>query len=222
MTVVINGSTGITTDGGYTGDGVSFADNAPANSLVVDSSGNVGVGTDTPISDAKLTLGNGGTGDVAIALQRSGASQADAALVNTAGSIVFKSGDASTVAGMTERLRVTTSGTLQFDSGYGSVATAYGCRAWVNFNGTGTVAIRASGNVSSISDLGTGRFRVNFSTAMPDANYAASWDTVAQTTNGMDINTQPGTFLTTSIECQVRTPGGVLNDPTDIGLTVIR
>jgi hypothetical protein len=47
------------------------------------------------------------------------------------------------------------------------------CRAWVNFNGTGTVAIRASGNVSSITDNGTGDYTVNFTTAMSDANYAA-------------------------------------------------
>ena len=64
------------------------------------------------------------------------------------------------------------SGNIQFNSGYGSVATAYACRAWVNFNGTGTVAIRASGNVSSITDNGTGDYTVNFTTAMPDVNYA--------------------------------------------------
>ena len=48
----------------------------------------------------------------------------------------------------------------------------YKCRAWVNFNGTGTVAIRASGNVSSITDNGTGNYTVNFTTAMPDGNYS--------------------------------------------------
>ncbi|HSV73592.1 MAG TPA: hypothetical protein VLH79_07520 [Chthonomonadales bacterium] len=52
-------------------------------------------------------------------------------------------------------------------------APIYACRAWVNFNGTGTVAIRASGNVSSITDNGTGDYTVNLTTAMPDANYAA-------------------------------------------------
>jgi hypothetical protein len=46
------------------------------------------------------------------------------------------------------------------------------CRAWVNFDGTGTVAIRASYNVSSITDNGVGDYTVNFTTAMPDANYA--------------------------------------------------
>lgn len=65
------------------------------------------------------------------------------------------------------------SGNFQFNSGYGSVATAFGCRAWVNFNGTGTVAIRASGNVSSITDAGVGDYIINLSSAMPDANYAA-------------------------------------------------
>ena len=51
-------------------------------------------------------------------------------------------------------------------------APVYAARAWCNFNGTGTVAIRASGNVSSITDNGTGDYTVNFTTAMPDANYA--------------------------------------------------
>jgi hypothetical protein len=50
-------------------------------------------------------------------------------------------------------------------------APIYACRAWCNFNGTGTVAIRASGNVSSITDNGIGDYTVNFTTAMPDANY---------------------------------------------------
>jgi len=64
------------------------------------------------------------------------------------------------------------SGNLQFNSGYGSVATAYGVRAWINYNGTNN-AIRASGGVSSITDRGTGNWDVNFSFSMPDANYSA-------------------------------------------------
>lgn len=47
-------------------------------------------------------------------------------------------------------------------------------KAWVNFNGTGTVAIRAGFNVSSITDLAAGKYQVNFTTAMPDASYAVS------------------------------------------------
>ena len=53
-------------------------------------------------------------------------------------------------------------------------APVYAARAWVNFNGEGTVAIRASGNVSSITDNGTGNYTVNFTNAMPDANYSVS------------------------------------------------
>jgi hypothetical protein len=51
-------------------------------------------------------------------------------------------------------------------------APVYACRAWVNFNGTGTPAIREDGNVSSITDDGAGNYRVNFTTALPDVNYS--------------------------------------------------
>lgn len=51
-------------------------------------------------------------------------------------------------------------------------APSYTCRAWVNFNGSGTVAIRASGNVSSITDIGVGIYITNYATAMPDENYS--------------------------------------------------
>jgi hypothetical protein len=66
-------------------------------------------------------------------------------------------------------------------------APTYACRAWVNFNGTGTVAIRASGNVSSVTDNGTGDYTVNFTTAMPDANYSAT----ASTDDVIDTATPP-------------------------------
>lgn len=52
-------------------------------------------------------------------------------------------------------------------------APVYACRAWVSFNGTGSVTIRGSGNVSSITDNGTANYTVNFTTAMPNANYSA-------------------------------------------------
>ena len=68
-------------------------------------------------------------------------------------------------------------GNFLINSGYGSVAIAYAARAWVNFNGTGTVAIRASGNVSSITDNGAGDYTVNFTTLMPDTNYSVSGGT---------------------------------------------
>jgi hypothetical protein len=60
----------------------------------------------------------------------------------------------------------------KLDGAQTGTAPIYGARAWVNFNGTGTVAIRASGNVTSITDLGVGDYQVNLTTAMSDANYA--------------------------------------------------
>jgi hypothetical protein len=65
---------------------------------------------------------------------------------------------------------------LKLRQGFNATGTApvFACRAWVNFNGTGTVAIRASGNVTSITDNGTGDYTVNFATAMVDANYSVS------------------------------------------------
>jgi hypothetical protein len=69
-------------------------------------------------------------------------------------------------------------------------APSYSARAWVNFNGTGTVAIRASGNVSSITDNGTGDYTVNFTTAMADINYSV----VSQVSN-----TDSGTGLMVTI-----------------------
>ena len=53
-------------------------------------------------------------------------------------------------------------------------APIYACRAWVNFDGNGTVPIRTSGNVSSITDVGQGRYILNFTTDMPDANYVVA------------------------------------------------
>ena len=85
-----------------------------------------------------------------------------------------------------QRARITstglTVGSAELATPSGS-APLYAARAWVNFNGTGTVAIRASGNVTSITDNGTGDYTVNFTTAMPDANYACSFATQRSATN---------------------------------------
>jgi hypothetical protein len=101
-------------------------------------------------------------------------SAASTAITNGTSNVSISSSNGAITASTngTSALTITTGQILQFDSGYGSVATAYGCRAWVNFNGTGTVAIRASGNVSSITDNATADYTVNFTTAMPDINYA--------------------------------------------------
>lgn len=66
-----------------------------------------------------------------------------------------------------------TADSINLNAGYGSDAPIYGVRAWVNFNATGTVAIRESGNVSSVTDNATGDYTINFTSALPDVNYAA-------------------------------------------------
>ena len=140
-------------------------------SMRIDSSGNVGIGTSSPGArlDVRTTSSTQATftrtGQTAVCTLYQSTADTYLSATNSGANLILATQD-------TERMRLDSSGNLLFNSGYGSVATAYGCRAWVNFNGTGTVAIRASGNVSSITDNGTGDYTVNFTTAMPDANYS--------------------------------------------------
>ena len=90
--------------------------------------------------------------------------------INGSGTITGASTLATTVASPT--FTTPNIDSAQFATVSGT-APIYAARAWVNFNGTGTVAIRASGNVSSITDNGVGNYSINFTIAMPDVNYAA-------------------------------------------------
>ena len=110
----------------------------------------------------------------------------------------------------------TISGDMAFNSGYGSAAVAYGCRAWVNFNGTGTVAIRASGNVTSITDNSTGNYTVNFTTALVDANYSAVAASFRFT------QTAAGTHSTTQLNVVSQDIGGSSVDVDTIQVAVFR
>ena len=131
-------------------------------------SGNIGIGTSSPAvrlhaysSDAEtiLRLEPGQTGarawDIISASGPTGVGQ---------GALSFY--DRTSNA---ERARLDNSGNFLFNSGIGSARIAYGVRAWVNFSSVGGISIRASGNVSSISDDGSSHF-ISYSNAMPDAN----------------------------------------------------
>jgi len=122
-------------------------------------------GTITGITD--LTVADGGTGASTITANSvilgNGASALSGNLVapSTTGNVLTSNGTTWTSAAAPTGITTTT----------GSAAY-YGARAWVNFNGTGTVVIRDSVNVSSITDRGVGVYRINMTNAMSDVNYA--------------------------------------------------
>ena len=115
-------------------------------------------------------------------------------------------------------------------SAIGNIGTAplYAARAWVNFNGTGTVAIRASGNVSSITDNGTGDYTVNFTTALTDANYCVAGSAQFDEANNDDnapyigIRRSSTALSTGSVRVVCRTGANSGTDGTRICVQVIR
>jgi len=185
MAVTINASTSAGLVQTADTSGVLALQTAGTTAVTVDASQNVGVGTASPVTYGKLAVaGTSAFGvdqtDYIAAIGGGGTARVEAVGGNTNINVALSTKGSGAFYiwrggyGGTNTLLIDSSSNLQFNSGYGSVATAYGCRAWVNFNGTGTVAIRASGNVSSITDNGTGDYTINFSTAMPDANYSVS------------------------------------------------
>ena len=107
-----------------------------------------------------------------------------------------------------------------FDSAGGNAV-----KAWVNFNGTGTVAIRAAFNVSSITDNGTGDYTVNFTNAMVDASYCVAGIAASSTTKA-DLcgaaSTTP--YTTTSARLLTSAGGGstAMNDPENVSVAIFR
>ena len=142
----------------------------------IDSSGNVGIGTASPSSTNRLQVSSAGstrllventTNTVSVRIQTETAS--GLVQTDTNHPLNFATNNGAVA------MQIDTSGNLKFNSGYGSAATAYGCRAWANWDGTSATpsTIRGSGNITSITKNGTGDYTVNFTTAMPDANYSA-------------------------------------------------
>ena len=101
----------------------------------------------------------------------------------------------------------------------------YLAKAWVNFNGQGTVAIRAAGNVSSITDNGTGDYTVNFTTAMVDADYAWTHGVSDGNTIGLGRMVNPrnvSTKSTTQFQVELQHPSSGLNDADYLCLAFFR
>ena len=99
------------------------------------------------------------------------------------------------------------------------------CKAWVNFNGTGTVAIRASYNVSSITDNGTGDYTVNFTTALADANYSfvGTASQAGTGNNGQILSILASTApTTTAVQFRTQQDSIGVTDSTYVCLAVFR
>jgi hypothetical protein len=206
--------------GSFSNHPLSFRTNN-AERAKIDTSGNVGIGTSSPSTFANsqgVTLVVGGNGANFATIQgrtdgpsggSNGVSYGGSYLTNpiNGARITFNaegsSGQRGSISFWTkaldddstqpiERARITQAGVLQFNSGYGSVANAYGCRAWCQYNNS--QAIVGSANISSITSLGTGDIRLNFTTAMPDANYSAVASTNEDSGTAKFCNvTQPST-----------------------------
>ena len=195
-------------------------------SLVSVSSGNVGIGTSSPVAklDVSGTIKSGGSSVGFITMEAGSSTNTGyGGFYNAAGTRQGYIGFGDTTFGInlasdagssmplrfvvtgTEQARITTAGDFQFNSGYGSVATAYGCRAWANWNGTlsSPITPRASGNVGSITKSATGIYQVNFTNNMPDANYSVSAigsRATTATTNNVATQVVDGTLSVSSFQ----------------------
>jgi hypothetical protein len=106
------------------------------------------------------------------------------------------------------------------DSGGTEIGTF--CRAWVNFNGTGTVAIRASFNVTSVADNGTGDYTVNFTNAMPDADYAPCGTTGSTSANNVFVAGANAAPTTTAYRFNARTTANTNADAAYLNIAIFR
>jgi hypothetical protein len=148
--------------------------------------------------------------------------------IDGSGTITGASTLATTVASPT--LTTPNINSAQFATVTGT-APLYAARAWVTFNGTGTVAIRASGNVTSITDNGVGDYTVNFTTAMTDTNYCIAGTATPDTGAGGQGYRWLGTGstvnsdfskLTTSARVQVIFDATSKTDSTNVCVAVFR
>jgi hypothetical protein len=210
------------------GGAIDVNSNAPADSVVINSSGNVGIGTSSPATS--LCLGNGKVlGWLNSSGSLNGTTTGTQILKFSDNNLYIDNLDSSTNIifrrnGPTESMRIDSSGNLLFNSGYGSVATAFGCRVWCKFTVSGgTPTLTGTGNVSSITDNAVGDFTVNFTTAMPNANYGYTiCHEMTSAYNGGGNSAYPGGIAAGSIRIAVEDVDGSLVDYLSYSVQVFR
>ena len=137
--------------------------------------------------------------------------------------VTTSTGTGAVVLGTSPTLATPTFNSAQLATVVGT-APLYMCRAWVNFNGTGTVAIRGSGNVSSITDNGAGDYTVNFTTAMSDANYVSVGMAGRNSGDMANIAQHFSSYAPSTTACryQVNYADTFLFDPSFVGVSIFR
>jgi len=165
-----------------------------------------------------ITAGNSTNGGTAISTDTSGTLNIVTGSGSGANAITI---DASQNVAMTASQTIAGNLTVTGSITGGSISVANSLKAWVNFNGTGTPAIRASGNVSSITDNGTGNYTVNFTTAISDANYACT-ATGDGTTSSTHCWVYASTYTSSNVNLQMTNPAGTRVDPTVLSSSIFR
>lgn len=114
--------------------------------------------------------------------------------------------------------------TLQDATGSNQPAMAGAAKAWVNFDGTGTVAIREQFNVSSITDIGTGQYQVNLTNPMPDTSFCAMGSTLGtlNAAYATFLNGDNTAYTTSMVAIEVRNVNSSLYDQDVINVAIFR
>jgi hypothetical protein len=247
---VARGGTGVTSSTGSGSVVLSSSPTLVSPALGTPASGNLANCSFPTLNQNTTGTAANVTGTVAVANGGTGATSfTSGALLKGDGTSAVAVASAADIVGQIGSTAVTNATTAASCSGNSATATAlttasgsapsYSARAWVNFDGTkdttGAVStantdrlIRASGNVSSVSRTAQGQYTVNFTTAMPDANYAASVSvstaqhgtgaSVRSATNGGD----PVTQTTSALSVCFSSDSGSFFDASSMYVTIFR